>query len=357
MSLKEIAQMTGVSVSTVGRILNDPKHKCSSEEIRKRVLEAARKISYIPNANARKLKSGDGRADEIYSINILLTRFANETADPFYDELLMQLEKELRNSGCIIANVWHNAEFSDERSGRADNLSALVDSLYDENSQKHDGLIIIGKVTRRGLRVLKTKEKNIVSINRNSTNYEVDEVLCDGKRIAREAVAYLARLGHTKIAYVGDCHNESRFTGYQAALADMHLAPDIDYVFDTSPNEHNGLMAYDYFKSLADPPTAVYCANDILAVGIINAFGKRRQKHYLPSVISSDDIDAAQYTKPMLTTISLPKSDMVRFALMLLLDRIKGGHKIVSRIELEGTLMIRESCRSYSEITEPEYYI
>ncbi len=357
MSLKEIAQMTGVSVSTVGRILNDPKHKCSNEEIRRRVLEAARKINYIPNANARKLKSGDSRGDKIYCINILLTRFSSETADPFYDELLMQLEKELRNSGCIIANVWHNAEFSDEKASRADNLGALIDSLYADSTRRYDGLIIIGKVTRRALRALKTKEKNIVSINRNSTNYEVDEVLCDGSRIARDAVAYLARLGHTKIAYVGDCHNESRFTGYQAALADMHLAPDLDYVFDTSPNEQNGLIAYDYFKGLSDPPTGIYCANDILAIGIINAFGKRRQKLYIPSVISSDDIDAGQYTKPMLTTISLPKYDMVRFALMLLLDRIKGGHKIVSRIELEGTLIIRESCRSYSEIAEPEYYI
>ena len=344
MSLKEIAQMTGVSVSTVGRILNDPKHKCSSEDIRRRVLEAARKINYIPNANARNLKSGDGRGDEIYSINILLTRFANEAADPFYDELLMLLEKELRNSGCIIANVWHNAEFSDEKASRADNLASIIDGLYQGSERKSD-------------RALKIKEKNIVSINRNSTNYEVDEVLCDGSRIARDAVAFLARLGHTKIGYVGDCHNESRFTGFQAALADLHLAPDLDYVFDTTSNEQNGLIAYEYFKNLPDPPTGIYCANDILAIGLIKGFGKRRQKLYMPSVISSDDIDAGQYTRPMLTTISLPKSDMVRFALMLLLDRIRGGHKIVSRLELEGTLIIRESCRNYSEMTEPEYYI
>lgn len=357
MSLKEIARMTGVSVSTVGRILNDPKHKCSSEEIRKRVLDAAREINYIPNANARNLKSGDGRGDKIYSINILLTRFANEAADPFYDELLMLLQKELRNSGCIISNVWHNADFSDEKNTRTDKLETLIDSLYSGDDRKSDGLIIIGKVTRRALRKLKMKEKNIVSINRNSTNYEVDEVLCDGSRIARDAVAYLARLGHTKIGYVGDCHNESRFTGYQAALADLHLAPDLDYVFDTTPNEANGLIACEYFKGLADPPTGIYCANDILAIGMIKGLGKRRQKAYMPSIISSDDIDAGQYTKPMLTTISLPKSDMVRFALMLLLDRIKGGHKIVSRLELEGTLMIRESCRPFSEMTEPEYYI
>ena len=357
MSLKEIAQITGVSVSTVGRILNDPKHKCSNEDVRRRVLETARKINYIPNANARNLKSGDGRGDEIYRVNILLTRFANEAADPFYDELLMLLEKELRNSGCIIGNVWHNAEFSDERSLRASRVEELVEDLYPDGEHKSDGLIIIGKVTRRALHQLKSKEKNIVSINRNSTNYEVDEVLCDGSRIAHDAVAYLAKLGHTKIGYVGDCHNEARFTGYQAALADLHLTPDLDYIFDTAPNETNGLIASEYFKGLSDPPTGIYCANDILAVGMIKGFGKRRQKLYMPSVISSDDIDAGQYTRPMLTTISLPKAEMVRFALMLLLDRIKGGHKIVSRLELEGTLIIRESCRPYSELTEPEYYI
>ncbi len=357
MSLKEIAQMTGVSVSTVGRILNDPKHKCSSDDVRRKVLEAARQINYIPNANARNLKSGGSRGDEIFSINILLTRFANEAADPFYDELLMMLEKELRNSGCIIGHVWHSAEFSEERPGRADKLDELIDELYNEKEHRSDGLIIIGKVTRRALRRLKLKEKNIVSINRNSTNYEVDEVLCDGSRIAHDAVAYLARLGHTKIGYVGDCHNESRFTGYQAALADLHLVPDLDYVFDTKPNETNGLIASEYFKGLADPPTGIYCANDILAIGMIKGYSKRRQKGIMPSIISSDDIDAGQYTKPMLTTISLPKADMVRFALMLLLDRIKGGHKIVSRLELEGTLIIRESCRNYGEMTEPEYYI
>ncbi|SDA30589.1 transcriptional regulator, LacI family [Ruminococcus sp. YE71] len=357
MSLKQIAKMTGVSVSTVGRILSDPNHKCSNEEVRQRVLEAAREISYIPNASARSLRAGGKTDDRIFHINILLTRFAKEAADPFYDELLMILEKELRNSGCIVGNVWHCAEFSDEKYNQTDKLQKLTDSLYSDSERRSDGLIIIGKVTGRALKQLKTREKNIVSINRNSTNYEVDEVLCDGGRIAQNAVAHLAKLGHTKIGYVGDCHNESRFTGYQAALATQHLAPDIDYIYDTTPNEANGIAAMEYFSSLADPPTGIYCANDILAVGMIKAMGKRRARGYIPSIISSDDIDAAQYTKPMLTTIALPKNEMVKFALMLLLDRIKGGHKIVSRLEVEGTLIIRESCRTFRELTEPEYYI
>jgi DNA-binding LacI/PurR family transcriptional regulator len=286
-----------------------------------------------------------------------VTRSGNDAADPFYDELLMILEKELRNSSCIVNNVWHRAEFSDERIIQSDKLQKMVADLYQDKAHKSDGLILIGKVTSRALKQLKTEEKNIVSINRNSTNYEVDEVLCDGSRIARTAIAYLAKLGHTKIGYVGDCHNESRFMGYQAAMTTFHLSPDIDYIFDTTPNEANGIAALEYFSGLADPPTGIYCANDILAVGMLKALNRRRSKIYSPSVISNDDIDAAQYTKPMLTTISLPKNEMVRFALMLLLDRIKGGHRIISRLEVEGTLIIRESCRPYGELNEPEYYI
>ena len=357
MSLKKIAEMTGVSVSTVGRILSDPNHKCANEDVKRKVIEAAREINYIPNASARALKTGSKSEEKIYRIDILLTRAAHEMTDPFYDELLMLLEKELRNSGCIVGNVWHNAEFSDEKLSRTDRMPKLVDELYPADVPRSDGLIIIGKVTLKALKLLRNKEKNLVTINRNSTNYEADEVLCDGSRIARTAVTYLTKLGHTKIGYVGDCHNEARFAGYQAALMNNRITPDIDHIFDTLPNEANGIAAMEYFASLDDPPTGIYCANDILAVGMLGAMNRRRSRGYMPSVISSDDIETAQYTKPMLTTVSLPKNEMVRFALMLLLDRIKGGHRTISRIEVEGTLVIRESCRPVGELNEPEYYI
>ena len=355
MSLKEISRITGVSVSTVGRILSDPGRKCANEETRRKVLEAAREINYIPNTAARNLKTGNKTQDRIYSIDILLTRFANEAADPFYDELLMLAEKELRNKGCIVSSVWHRAEFSDDKSSA--DIEGIVSALYKDKARKSDGLIIIGKCTAKAVRVLKKFEKNIIAISRNSTNYEVDEVLCDGSKIAHDAVNYLARLGHTKIGYVGDCHNEARFTGFQSAIVRGNLSADIDYIYDTTPNEENGLLAFEHFQRLSDPPTGIYCANDILAVGMLKALNRRRTRSYYPSVISCDDIDEAQYTTPMLTTISLPKNEMVRFALMLLLDRISGGHRIVSRIELEGTLIVRESCRPPRDMSEPEYYI
>lgn len=229
--------------------------------------------------------------------------------------------------------------------------------MYQNKEQRSDGLIIIGKCCAKVLKALKTREKNIVSINRNSTNYEVDEVLCDGSKIALTAIEYLVRCGHTKIAYVGDCHDEARFAGYQAAQMRFRLKNDIDYIFDTTPNEDHGYKAAEYFLAQTDPPTGIYCANDILAIGMLKSLGKRRNRFYNPSIVSSDDITEAQYTTPMLTTVSLPKSEMARFALMLLLDRIEGGHKIISRLEVEGTLIVRESCSPITDAFEPEYYI
>ena len=160
-----------------------------------------------------------------------------------------------------------------------------------------------------------------------------------------------------KIGYVGSCHNEARFSGYQSAMLRAGLVPDIDHIFDTSPNEQNGILAAEYFTRLSDPPTGIYCANDIIAVGLLRFLQKRRVKLWEPSVISCDDIEQAQFTTPMLTTLALPKEEMAHFAMLLLLDRINGRHKQTSRLELQGTLMVRASCRPLHELTEPEYYI
>jgi DNA-binding LacI/PurR family transcriptional regulator len=349
--------MTGASVSTVGRVLSNPNHKCSSEEMRQKILRAAREINYVPNEAARNLKSGNSEKKDVYYINILLTRVVSQESDPFFEEMLRLIEIEIRRNNCIVANVWQRADFSNEKSAVMGVIDQTVSDMYSDQEHKSDGLIIIGKCSHKVLKALKNHEKNIVSINRNSTNYEVDEVLCDGKKIALTAIEYLVKCGHTKIGYVGDCHNETRFDGYTRAQVQFRLDSDIDYIFDTTPNEEHGYRAMEYFLKQADPPTGIYCANDILAIGMLKCLSKRRNKYYMPSIVSSDDIAEAQYTNPMLTTVSLPKKEMVRFALILLLDRIQGGHKIVSRLEMEGTLIVRDSCRTIAEQYQPEYFI
>ena len=356
MSLKEIAELTGVSVATVARILNDPNHR-TSEEIRRKVYQAARELNYIPNDAARRLKSGKTAKQEIFHIDILMTRDSEKSNDPFFHEMLRIIEIESRNHSCIIAGVRNHPEFSDENYCMIEDVIQQVQNYYEMHSHPTDGLVIIGKCHAKVLQALKLYEKNIVSINRNSTNYAVDEVICDGDKTAFQAISYLVKCGHSKIGYVGDCHNEARFAGYQRAQVQFNLETNLDFVFDTTPSESNGYQALEHFLRLPAPPSAIYCANDILAVGLLHGLAKRRNQYYTPSVISNDDIEEAQYTVPLLTTVSLPKHEMVRFALMFLTDRIRGRHKTVAKLELEGTLVIRESVRMFSELQEPEYYI
>lgn len=357
MSIKEIAEKAGVSVSTASRVLSDPNHRCSSEEMRQRILQVARELNYVPNEAARKLKCGKTGEQEVYYIDILLTRVSSEENDPFFSEMLRLTEIEIRRNNCIVSSIWYKNDFSNEKYSMSGDVERDAEELYKSGEHKSDGLVIIGKCCSRALKALKKYEKNIVSINRNSTNYEVDEVICDGRKIALTAIDQLVKCGHSKIGYVGDCHNEMRYLGYQEALTKYHLDSDIDYIYDTAPGEDNGYKAMEYFMKQSSPPTGIYCSNDILAIGMLKCLGKRRNRFYTPSVVSSDDIAEAQFTKPMLTTVSLPKGEMVRFALIILLDRIAGGHKTTSRLEVDSILVIRESCFPVSRANEPEYYI
>ena len=357
MSITKIAELTGASVSTVARVLRDPEHKCHSIELKERILQTAREIGYIPNEAARALKNGT-LSKQIFHINILLTRVNSDETDPFYSEMLRLVEIEVRKSGGLSENIWRHAVFSSDKKVDFSEIEHLAAQMLHNSDQKHDGLILIGKCSQKGLKVLKQYEKNLVSINRNSTTYEIDEVLCDGRKIALTAVNHLIACGHQKIGYVGDCHNETRYIGYQEALVHHSIAPDIDDVYDTAPNEKNGYHAMEYFIQQETPPTAFYCANDILAIGMLKYLAQSKNWYYHPSIISSDNIVESQYTTPMLTTVSLPKSEMAHLAMQMLMDRINGGHKAAVKAELQCGLIIRQSVSRYtSSENEPEYYI
>lgn len=357
MSIKEIAKMAGVSYSTVSRVLNDPAYKCASEQTRQNIMKAARELNYIPNESARNLKLGIKNTQKVYTISILVTRMDSAQVDPFFSEITRITENEIHKNSCILSNVWYKSVFSEENVSSAEYESVIKTMFGKSDENKSDGLIIIGKCPHNAIKVLKSRIKNIVSINRNSTNYETDEVTCDGKDIASKAVEYLISLGHRKIGYVGDCHNEARYKGYRETLFKYNLESDIDFTIETTRGEEQGYRIMERLISQENLPTAIYCANDITAVGMLKCLNKYKNKYYNPSIISSDNIEQSTYTKPMLSTVSLPKNEMARFALFLLLDRIKGGHKAAAKVELEGTLLIRESCSPPENSMKCEYYI
>lgn len=350
MSIKQIAKMAGTSPATVSRILNNPNYHCNDAKVRERVWNAAMELHYVPNEAARNLKKGvKNSLEKTRYIQVLMTRTERSQADPFFTEVLRVVESEIHRNSCILSQVWYMSVFSSDKQCRLNNIPQMVEDLYREIDEKSDGLIVIGRCNKEALKILKSRFKNLVSINRNPTNREIDEVTCDGKKIAATAVEYLIGLGHNDIAYVGECHGESRYKGYVDTLMKHDLELNPSYIFETKQTEIAGYEIMENILQLEDIPTAIYCANDITAVGMLKAIAKSKNKYLNISVISSDDIEQAQFTKPMLTTVALPKEEMARFAVYLLLNRINGKHKSVTTMELEGHLVIRESCVDVEE--------
>jgi len=345
MSVKQIAKMAGTSPATVSRILNNPDYHCSDPSIRDKVWKAAMELNYVPNEAARNLKKGLKHSEEkVHYIQVLMTRTEKNHADPFFTEVLRIVESEIHKNSCILSQVWYMSVFSNDKQCRLNNVNKLVDDLYQETDGKSDGLIVIGRCNKGALKCLKNKFKNLVSINRNSTNREIDEVICDGKKIAATAIEYLLEMGHKDIGYAGECHGESRYKGYVDTLMRHDLEINPSYIFEIKQTEIAGYEIMEKILNADDIPTAIYCANDITAVGMLKALEKSKKKYFNMSIISSDDIEQAQFTKPMLTTVALPKIEMGRFAVYLLIDRINGNHDSITTMELEGHLVVRESC-------------
>ncbi len=345
MSIKKIAEMAGVSPATVSRVLNNPNYRCSSEDVRDRIWKVAMELNYVPNEAARNLKKGiASNAGKTYYINVLMTRMDDLQTDPFFTELLHCIESEVHAQVCILSRVWYMSMFSNDKKCNNADLKKIIGDMHRDSGSKCDGLIIIGKCNKKALKILKECYRNVVSVNRNSTNYEVDEVVCDGAKVAATAVEYLLKLGHAKIAYVGSCQNESRYKGFLEVLNKNGIERDPNYVIETNQTEAEGFDAMKRILKLDSPPTGIYCANDITAIGMLKCLSTYKSAYYTPAIIASDDIAAAQNVTPMLTTVSLPKEEMGKFALYILLDRIKGGHKGNVRIEVEGRLVVRNSC-------------
>lgn len=356
MSLKKIAQLTNTSVSTVSRVLNHPEHRCNNPELAKQIWDAAARLNYTPNATARNLRLGLSENTAPYVVDIFLTRFDSLDKDVFFLELFQYLKEELLASGCLLGDVLHpvdilNLTQSSERdehipyrSGLKLAAPAAALSPSGISRKENTGLIILGKCPSDMTAILKKRYSCIAGIDRNPTDYEYDEVVCNGTTAAQKAMEYLISLGHKNIAYIGDCTYEARYIGYYQALLDHRLPLNYANIHPTSQTQEEGFSVMQSVIAGTHQPTAIFCANDSTALGVLQALKKHKKKGYQPSVISIDNIHASQYTSPMLTTIHIPKKEMSHLALTLLLDRKNRQHEEHVRLELPCRLIERESC-------------
>lgn len=355
MSIKEIAKITGYSISSVSRVLNNPDYKCSDTKMRDTILKVARERGYVANQFAKSLKTG--KVQQNYHIGIIVAISKDIKCDPFYKEIQRIVEIEIHKRPCVISQIWENSIFCDEQKCKLMNVDKIVATMFNELPRKVDGVVVIGKCSFTASKVIRNYCKNVVSITSLTKSFEIDEIVYDGEKVGTLATEYLLKLGHKKIGYIGPTSNDARYNGYVKTLMNHSIDILPDYIFTTGLTSEDGYSAMEQLYRTDMIPTALYVSNDVIAIGVLKYLSIHKNIFYKPSIISSDDIDEAQYTSPMLTTIRLPKEEMSAYAIEILLNRIQGLHKSPLRVEFKGSLVVRESCHVIDYLNTCEYII
>lgn len=321
-SIKDIARKAGVSHCTVSRALHHSPliNPATAERIR----EIARRVGYVPNHVARSLVSRSTR-----TVGVVVTTIA----DPFIGEVVEGIESAANEHGysVILANSHCEPELE----------MKVVDGF---SQRRVDGILVAASRVgaMHGKRLAGTNVP-IVLINNQHPGAFAYSVGIDNLTSTRQLVRHLVDLGHRRIAYIGDRmgyqSDEERFSAYRSVLKTI----DRELVIRGDGKSEEGERAAGELLALPKPPTAIFCYNDMTALGALRAASSRNLR--VPedvSIAGFDDLFVASYTTPPLTTVRQPKKEMGRRAMSILLELL-AGEQPESLITLPGELIVRGS--------------
>jgi len=309
--LKDIAEYVGVSIKTVSNVVNG-NHARVSPEKRRQVLEAVEAFHYQPNSAARHLRKG-----RVGIIALAIPDFAN----PYYADL---------GNAIILAAA-------------ARDYTVLLDhTRFDRASEYQilgglrphaiDGVILDPQALETGDLPASQGRVPVVLVGENLLDAPYDHVVTDNVAAARAATDHLLALGRRRIAALGVDERKTtgaahlRAQGYAKALAEAGRPVDPRlFVSGHYWHRKGGAEAMRAVLALDDPPDAVFCFNDLLALGAmwtLHEAGCRIPDDV--AVVGFDDIDDGRFARPSLTTIAPDKGEIGRLAVALLMGRIDG---------------------------------
>jgi len=336
---RQIAEEVGVSRTTVSLVLNDVPDVRISPETRQRIVEVARRLNYYPDAAARTLVSG-----RTQTVGFVLCQTHDRIfADAFLPEVLHGVGDAVQESG------FHVLVHSVEDVTAPDAYVGLV------REKQTDGIILSGpRSDDRQLARLRAEGFPVVLLGQLSGS-DFPFVDVDNIGAAKQAVNHLLELGHRRIGMITNAPlaytaARDRLTGYRQALEEAGLAYDQDLVCYGDFREESGFRAMRQLLSLAEPPTAVFVASDLVAFGALVAI--KEQGLRVPddvSVVGFDDVRLAHYVDPPLTTIRLPAYELGYQAAMLLTQLIGAESVEAQEMLLQTELVVRESCGAASQ--------
>jgi DNA-binding LacI/PurR family transcriptional regulator len=331
---RDVAEHAGVSRTTVSFVLNDVPGVNISEETRKRVLQAAEELGYVPDASARSLASRRTRTLGL----VLVRNQSHVAADAFLPQVIHGLAESTR---------------------RAD-FRLLLEPVEDINhpntyislarSKQIDGIILSGpRSDDEQLAALVDEGFPVVLLGQLPGNAACF-VDVDNRSAAREAVEHLIHLGHQCIGCITNAPREytggaDRLAGYRDALESAGLPFEERLVRFGDFVAESGYQAAHSLLQDITRPMALFVASDVVAFGAMAAIRERGLT--IPgdvALVGFDDVPLARYVDPPLTTVRLPAAELGRQAGQVIVNLVQDGEMAVRNMILETELIVRASC-------------
>lgn len=330
-TLKAVAAHVGLSAGTVSAVLNDaPSARHIPKATRERIIAAARKLDYRPNFFARSL-----RKQRTFTIGVI----AHEIGDGYSSSVIAGIEGSARQKSYFFVTGVHRHD--------------------PELFEKYARLLL-----QRGAEGIITVDFNLthslpvpaVAVAGHVPNEGVTNIILDHRHAAELALKHLVGLGHHRIAILkghpSSADSQSRWNALEAVAREMQLELDPELVIQIDTTDSTPSLGYPFGKRLIEkkrPFTALFAYNDISAIGAIRAFqesGLRVPQDV--SVVGFDDIPAAAFHYPSLTTIRQPLRKMGEIAVDLLVEQIEHKHEPQQEIAVQPEIVVRESTAAAS---------
>ncbi|CAH0534565.1 HTH-type transcriptional repressor CytR [Vibrio stylophorae] len=326
-TMKDVAQLAGVSTATVSRALMNPEKVSAST--RKKVEKAVLDAGYSPNSLARNLRRNESKT---------IVAIIPDICDPYYAEIIRGIEEAAMEHGYLVLLGDGGQQKNRENS--------FVNLVF---TKQADGMLLLG--TDVPFDVSKPEQKNLpplVMACEYAPELELPTVHIDNLTAAFEVVNYLTQMGHKRIATITGSDSAAisnfRHQGYQQAMRRAGIEINPAYRVKGDYSFAGGARAMTSLLSLPEPPTAVFCHNDTMAIGAMQQ--AKRLGLRVPqdiSVVGFDDIKFSEYCDPPLTTVSQPRYDIGRKAMLMLLELLRGKEVQAGSRLLDAKLVIRES--------------
>ena len=323
-TITDVARRAGVSKSLVSLVMRGADHV--SPERRQAVNKAAAELGYRPNAMARSLVQR-----RTHLVGVMVSDLHN----PFFADVVAGIQEQAARTGYkVLVNSGNRAAARE-----ADAMETLL-------QLRADGIILGSPVLDDEVIGRASREVPIVLVGREAHGPDVDSVTNDDRAGAEVAVEHCVSLGHRRIAHIDGGHGAgapARRHGYEAAMKRLGLGDLVSVVSGTYTEEggHTGCLL---LLAQTPRPTAIFAANDLAAIGALNAIEESGLK--VPddiSLVGYDNTSLAALRHISLTTIHQPRVEMGQLALSTLLERVDQDREEPRRVVLSPSLVVRAS--------------